>query len=170
MSETQKDRKMSEYLVKTLLNKSAFSGFSFDTSFTLRFCREGTTKIGKYRVPSEIEIVILTEWWFGTKKEWNEKLQQHIATMLCHNPEPQEPVQAYELTSLRWSEGALVEKIDFYENYMSIAFSNLKVISISFESDEDWAWIIRESNVSEVNSEWSVVCEGGEFFVRMPFD
>lgn len=163
--QTKKDRKISENLIQEILIGAGFSGFRFDTAFSLRFDRSKRTEIEGYELPWIFEIQILTEWWFGNKEEW-ERVVHSFDTKHC--PDPEEPVKAYELTCLRWSDGSTVELIDFWDDCLSITFKNGKSLSISFESDEDFAWIIQEPNVPEENSQWSVVCENGEMFVRMP--
>lgn len=165
IAETKKDRKIGENLIRAILNGAGFSGFRFDTAFSLRFDRSERTEIEGYELPWIFEVQILTEWWFGTKDEWKDVVQNFGAK---HCTEPEEPIKSYELTCLRWSEGATVELIDFGNDCLSMIFKNGKSLSISFESDEDFAWIIKEPNIPEEKAQWSVVCECGEFFVRMP--
>lgn len=149
-------------IIKTLLKNALFSGFSFDTSFTLRFSR-GTEYYNGQQLPFDIELCLLSDWRFDNKSNWLQKVEN-----LKLNSE-HEPAQAYELTCLRWSEGAVVKNVDVEEGSISIAFENGKIITISNKVEMDNSWIIKEAGVREVNSNWLVVCDcDGEIFITIP--
>lgn len=157
------NRTESEELIKALFNNLAFGGFSFDMFFTLRFYRNGEGQFKDKTLPREIEIQILSEWWFGKKNEWVRRVKQLTTYKLV---EPDEPVLAYELACIRWTEGSEVTLIDFDNDTMIIHFRCGKSIVITLESEDDYAWIIQETNNSEPRINLSIVCNDGEFYVN----
>ncbi|SHL49386.1 hypothetical protein SAMN02745216_05267 [Desulfatibacillum alkenivorans DSM 16219] len=165
-AKTKKDRRVGEALIGAILKGGGFSGFRFDTAFCLRFERSEPGEINGNEIPWIFELQILTEWWFGAKEDWKKRVKSFQEK---HCLDTDEPLKAYELTCLRWSEGGTVDLINMGDNCLTIVFKNGKSLSISLESDVDFAWIVQEPNVSEEDSQWSVVCECGELFVRMPY-
>jgi hypothetical protein len=155
-------------MIKALLKNTLFSGFSFDTSFTLRFSR-GTEYYDGQKLPFEIELCLLSNWWFDNKSNWLQKVENFKLDSENEPVEPDEPTQAYELTCLRWSEGAVVKNVDIEERSISIAFENGKEITLSNKVEIDNSWMIKEAGVHEVDSNWLVVCDcDGEIFINTP--
>ena len=137
MAQTLNDKEKAKEVICALLNDTGFSGFSFDTSFKLRFYRNKTAKYNGKTLPWEVQINILTEWWFGSKEDWLSK----VSRMSCGKVQEQdEPVKAYELACLRWIEGSEVKKVTVNDHIMEILFQNGKLISMLLESEEDYAW------------------------------
>jgi frataxin-like iron-binding protein CyaY len=74
-----------------------------------------------------------------------------------------------KVSSLRWSEGAIVIDIDIQKEHMVISFKNGKVITISNEVEMDNSWIIKKAGFNEANSAWLAVCDSdGEIFINTP--
>ena len=163
--QTLKEKERAKEVIYALFNDTGFSGFSFDTSFKLRFYRNNAAEYQGKTLPWEIQINILTDWWFGSKEDWIIK----VSKMSCEQLQEQdEPIKAYELAYLRWMEDSVVQKVIVNDNTMEILFRNGKQISMLLESEEDYAWTIEEPNVLEPNALWSVACENCELFVRIP--
>lgn len=162
LSRTIQGRTQAENLSCILLKNCGFSGYRFDTSFTLSFTRNIAEKYEGNDLPWAVEVQIPGEWWFDTKTEWNEILTR----LMPHKcPQPEEPVQAYELTLLRWTEGTDIETVCFDGELLVVKFKNQRTISISSEPVEDYSWVIE---AIEGDKKWSVVSEGGKFYSHIP--
>lgn len=151
-------------VIYALFQYKSFTGFSFDTNFTLKFSRYKDVYYKDKKLPSEIKLMILTDWWFDSRKDWFRKVESFNN---YNAVEPEEPVQAFELAMLRWSDGADVKNMEMNEEYMSIIFENGKSISVLCESDEDYAWIIEGNTAYSDDPKWSVVCEDKEIYVEI---
>lgn len=150
-------------LIQALFAETSFTGFSFDTNFTLIFNRMRSISFNGKMLPLEIKITILSEWWMGSKEDWDELTSKFDTSNAV---EPDEPVQAFELAILRWSENSNVEEISLLKGNLTIAFRNGKAITILSDSIEDFAWIIEERKYTSIKSEWSIVCENDKIFVN----
>ena len=158
------DVKLKE-LVKSLFFDTAFGGFSFDMFFTLKFYRCSPASYNNNPLPQEIEIRILSNWWFDTKESWAARVNQLTTYDLV---EPEEPILAYELACIRWMEGSEIEDVNLVDDRMTLLFRSGKSISISLESSDDYAWVIQETMTCEKEVSWSLVCDNEEFFVKTP--
>lgn len=162
---TQMNHKKAIELTQALLRNTYFEGFKFDTSFTLRFSRNTKSQFQGYLLPMRIELRLLHDWWFYSRKEWEKRLA-HFP--LKDSVEPDEPVQAFELANLRWSEESIVKCVSLNDKRLFISFNNGKEITASCEESEGESWVLCEYGVDEANQLWSVVCEDGNLFVRTP--
>jgi len=159
--------KNNEKVISELFESTFFSGFSFDCNFTLKFSRNKVLYYEGKKLPQHFILTILTDWWFDLKKDWMGKVE----SLNNYNAiEPEEPVQAFELAILRWSDGAEVKEVKFNEECMTLIFKNKKALSILCESDEDYAWIIEENKFPANDSKWSAVCEDRKVYVEIKED
>lgn len=149
-----------------MLRNMSFTEFTFHTNFELKFSRCKNTELKGKHLPEEVKLAILTDWWFGSKEEWDNKVKQLTAGL--NLIEPDEPVLSYELTCLRWMENSEVDSISFEDYNMKIMFKCGKSISISYYNEMDYSWIISECNTNDLSNRWNVICEDGEFFVSIP--
>lgn len=156
----------SEKLICTLFHDTGFSGFTFHTSFVLRFSRNKPTEYNGYILPMELEISILSKWWFGSRDEWEAKVKQ--LTLNRELVEPDEPVLAYELACLRWMNGSEVDEVEFFDRIMQITFKSGAKICISSENDMNYSWVISGCNTNKPSKEWTITCENDDFIVQMP--
>ena len=164
--QTVQDAKLGEEVARSLLEGSGFAGFSFSTQFTLRFSRSRPdTYVGK-ALPAEIEIVLHGAWRFGEENDWRGHVMRTAPTDAV---EPEEPVQAWELAHLRWTDGATVQSVLVADGALWIRFENGRILTALAETDDgDTAWAIAVAGVPEPDSSWSVLSAGGAVFVRTP--
>jgi hypothetical protein len=163
MAATKHDLDKALELLFCWLVGSGFSGFKFDTGFSLYFSRGSEGSFCGYSLPWLMELQLLGHWWFGAEKEWLKKIDK-----IGEGIEPDEPVKAFELTKLRWSEGALVKNVTYKDGIIAIDFANGLRISVSLESDDDYVLMLKETGVNEKDATWSVVCNGEDMYYRMP--
>ncbi|WP_146158200.1 hypothetical protein [Enhygromyxa salina] len=163
---TIEDSEAGEQVARALLEGSGFAAFSFSTQFTLRFSRSTPGTFAGKKLPAEVELVLHGTWRFGEDDQWRE----HVARIAPPNAiEPDEPVQAWELAHLRWTEGANVESVDVASGALSIRFQNGRVLTASANLDDgDTAWILSVAGEPESTASWSVASAGGALFVREP--
>ncbi len=157
------NRKRAIQLTNALLSHSYFEGFSFDTSFTLRFGKNSLTDFEGKVLPMRVELHLLNNWWLYSKEEWENRL---LLFPFNESIEPEEPVQAFELANLRWFGESIIESVLFDNERLLLSFKNGKVITISCEPTEGESWILCEYGLCDEKISWSVVCENGELFVR----
>lgn len=145
-------------ILNYLLEDADFLSFSFDCNFSLVFCCKQKDDI---ELPTYITLTIEGDWWFGNKSTWN-----HIVKEMTENNnyiEPEEPVLAFKLAALRWSDGAAISKIELSEKYLFISFYSGDSISISNQTNMDCevTWEIVESgfDIKRRNHYWWVSCD-----------
>jgi hypothetical protein len=160
-NQAEQNRDRAEKLIHALFKGAGLSGFSFSTSFTLEFSR-GPAEFEGNVLPPVFEREMPSDWWFGTKAEWQYRVSQFDTRDFI---EPDEPVQAFELAHLRWMEGSEVDFINFEEDVMIIHFVNGKSLTISLCPEYDDEWSIKEWNVSSANIKRLITCEDGELYV-----
>jgi len=116
-----------EVLKKFLIGRFMTS-FLFNQFFTLEFYKDQNTQSDAVY----IQLQILGDWWFGNKHEWDTKVNKYGKGV-----EPEEPILAYELALLRWSDGSnIVDIVDQIDN-IAILLENKNTIHISKKSYED---------------------------------
>lgn len=155
------DHEQAVEVARALLETTGFSSFRLSTQFTLRFCRNRPMSLHMRPLPMEVELDLLGDWWLDDADEWAKKVAELAPPGAV---EPEEPVQAYELAALRWTEGTAIESIKLDDHGLSICFQNGRVLTASAAlKAEGPAWALYAS------TEWSVVSDRGALFVRAPF-
>lgn len=149
-------------VLRDLLVTKGFDGFSFDTGFRLRFTGDDARKR-----PNALELHVEGEWWFGSKEEWALVVQRMSPAGAA---QPDEPVQAYHLALLRWSEGSEIASVILSPESLQVVTKSGTVISFSCRTaGSDFAWWFEEPGVPESEAQWLVSCTcDGEFYVRRP--
>lgn len=161
-SDESKDVSIS--IIESLLNDTGFSGFEFGTSFSLRFDRNTPAKLQGAELPWRVELRLDTEWGFGEQSDWEKRIVDEGAS---DSPSPEEPLQAFELTRLRWSEGSNVSTVKFNETKLTICFENGKEI-YALSDDDESSWDIVEYGIHESEAQWIVTFENGTLSTKMP--
>lgn len=142
---------------------SCFSGFKFDIGFSLYFSRESESSYSSHALPWLSELQLLGEWWFGSKSEWLNKVNRFGDGVVLD-----EPVKAFRLAKLRWAKGATVKNATYENGVITIYFENDTSVSVSLESDNEYALMLKETGVSKENSRWLVVCDSDDMFYKTP--
>lgn len=162
MISTRNDKGTALEILVRWLTGAGFSGFRFDTSFSLFFYRDVSASYMGSELPCASELHLLGDWWVGSTGEWHDKVDK-----LGVGIEPDEPVKAYELTKLRWSEGTRVKNVSLSENVLAIAFQD-ETICIAMQTDDEYAILLKEPGVNEEEAQWSVTCVNESCFCRCP--
>lgn len=153
-------------IINALLEEAGLNAFIFDTNFRLKFiCKTDNIFNGK-KLPMEITFSILSDWWFGNKDRWNHMVKKMTEDFTY--VEPEEPVLAFKLAALRWSDGSIIESINISPEKTELKFCCGESITILNNNKGNCAWEIYETNFTDVNNCWSVVCEEGKIFYNIP--
>lgn len=145
---------------------AGFSAFTFHTHFELRFRCDRNKNIAGKSLPFEIVLCILSDWWFGSQKEWDKKVEELTAEE--NYIEPDEPVLAMKLVALRWREGSFITEVYFTPEKLELKFVCGECITISNHDEMDAAWEIVEYHAKDRNNSWSVSCYNGEIDYNIP--
>ncbi|MDE7422207.1 MAG: hypothetical protein K2N51_00685 [Lachnospiraceae bacterium] len=150
-------------IVSILLEGASLGSFVFHTHFQLNFYCQVGKKIGEKEIPREVRLSILSDWWFGDKEEWDKtvkKMTKEFAFI-----EPEEPVLAFKLAALRWSEGSVIRSTKLSSEKLEIIFECGESITILNNDEEDCAWELHELNKENFDNCWSVLCGRGEYIL-----
>jgi len=158
---TKNDKNTMMELMCAWLTGAGFSGFRFDTAFTLYFIRDKSAAYNGFELPWQIELHLLGDWWIGSFNEWSDKVER-----LGQGVEPDEPVKASELALLRWSDGASVKNVTLSDEVMIIIFDNKTELSLSLVCEDEYIFSVNEFNVREEATNWSVTCDGDNYYYR----
>ena len=145
-------------IVNLLLDKAAFTSFWFGCNFSLIF---ECNRIENKKLPFSIRLSIEGDWWFGDEGEWKKIVEEMTAGQ--GYVEPSEPVLAFKLAALRWSDGSIIQKVNLSENKLLISFDSGETISISNHGDYDcecvWEIVECEYKNDVPNDYWWVSCD-----------
>lgn len=158
---TKNDKHTMVEILFTWLVGAGLNGFKFDTEFSIYFTRDKSASFKGYELPWFIELHLLGDWWFGSLEDWRDKVAR-----LGQGVEPDEPVKASELALLRWSKGAVIEDINFTNQVMTIVFENKTTLSVSLKCEDEYVFMAHEKGVNEEDRNWSVTCDGENYFYR----
>ena len=114
----------------------------------------------------QINLSISSDWWFGDKKEWDKIVDK--LTNGFNFVEQDEPVLAFELAALRWTDGSVINSVDLSSEKLELKFECGASITIMNHTEMDYAWEIYEEKFNDYNNRWSVLCEDGKIYYNMP--
>ncbi|MBE5995695.1 MAG: hypothetical protein E7247_25275 [Paenibacillaceae bacterium] len=154
-----------EKYLKTMLENAEFHYFTFHTNFLLGFiCKQ--REIAGIQFPTEITLSILGDWWFGDENEWKSMVTK--MTKESEFVEPDEPVKAFKLAALRWTEGAEIDSIELLQDRMKLHFRSGEIITImNFCDDEECAWEICNTYKRNNDDVFSIYCDGGIIYCNI---
>lgn len=153
-----------ESLINKWLIGAIFIGFRFGSNFTLLFDRQSESRYGDRILPWHIKLDLFESWFFGDKTEWLKRVQKN-----GQGVEPDEPVKSFELTKLRWSEGAVVSSVLADDTKLILGFENGTTINVQLSEVDEYAYSIKENRESDHNvEEWSITLDEEGIFVNTP--
>jgi len=116
-------------LLSQYLKGRFMSSFKFDNYFTLNFHADYNISSS---FPLDIELTIMSEWWFGVKDDWDKNVLKYGKGV-----EPSEPILAYELALLRWSDNPYISEVGYETNLIKIQFQNHIILNISLDIEDE---------------------------------
>ncbi len=147
-------------IIKYLFEGAGLAGFTFHANFQLRFCCSSKKSWDNKNCPSEIYLNIMSDWWFGHKDGWSNLVTE--LTRKFDFIEPEEPVLAFKLAALRWTEGSTISSIRLSDESLELQFECGEKIVILNRGDSGAAW---EVFGNDLKTDWSVVCEDGKIYL-----
>jgi hypothetical protein len=163
--DTAQDDDEARDIAKVLLEHTGFAGFTFSTQFSLRFSRDRPGTFRGHALPAEVELVLHGDWWLDDLDDWRLRVARLAPVGAV---EPEEPVQAYELALLRWTENTTVSSVELSGNSLRLRFGNGRVLTADGDEAEGRSWTIGIPGVDEPSARWWVAADGGALYVRAP--
>ncbi len=160
MSATNNLSRSVEFITQWLVG-AIFIGFRFSSNFTLLFDRQTEAGFEGKSLPWQLRLDLLEDWWLGSKQEWTKKVSENGVGV-----EPDEPVKAYELAKLRWSEGAVVESIIANENKLSILFQDGTVLHALLTEEDEFSYSLSENSEDSSDCSCSITLDGEGFHLK----
>ncbi|SHK73407.1 hypothetical protein SAMN02745163_04367 [Clostridium cavendishii DSM 21758] len=145
-----------EQFINILLKNTQLKEFAFCQFYTLIFSRDGHETFNNALLPQNIALHIESDWWFDSKQEWENRIKQFPISNSPHN---EEPVKAYELSMIMWSEDNAVDNVTLGLDDLKIKFKSGRVLNIKNIVEYSEAWLMYESGVREQEWKWHVGCE-----------
>ena len=114
-------------------------------------------------MPKKMHLIIDAPFWVGDKSNWEKLIQEEGIIEMKDN------MIAYELANIRYHNLIGVQKIDFLEKYLCIFLEGEKVLSIAYDNEPDYAWILEDDK--DLQERVIVGCDGIRIFSRnIPVD
>lgn len=114
-------------------------------------------------MPKKMHLIIDAPFWVGDKSNWEKLIQEEGIIEMKDN------MIAYELANIRYHNLIGVQKIDFLEKYLCIFLEGEKVLSIAYDNESDYAWILEDDK--DLQERVIVGCDGIRIFSRnIPVD
>ena len=110
-------------------------------------------------MPKKMHLIIEAPFWVGNKSNWEKLIQEEKGII-----EMEDNMIAYELANIRYHNLIGVQKIDFLEKYLCIFLEGEKVLSIAYDNESDYAWILEDDK--DLQERVIVGCDGIRIFSR----
>lgn len=109
-------------------------------------------------MPKKMHLIIDAPFWVGDKSNWEKLIQEEGIIEMEDN------MIAYELANIRYHNLIGVQKIDFLEKYLCIFLEGEKVLSIAYDNDSEYAWVLEDDK--DLQERVIVGCDGIRIFSR----
>lgn len=154
--------KEEQQTVYNLFFGASFTGFAFDSCFTLKFNRETTIDIDGIKFRGDFKIIISSELCIEDNKKAPKRTVQDG---MSFSDKQSEPVLSYMLADLRWSDGADIYDVKFEDKGIKLLFRNGTKMYISNHDEDDYAWMICEAYTTFQDRSWDIICENNNIYI-----
>ena len=136
---------------------------TYAETFNLVFCKSINQSEGDdYKwIERKMNLMIDAPFWVGEKSKWEEAMK-HRNDIIAMD----DKMLAYELVNLRYHNCISVHKVEFFEKYLCITLDDEKILSIAYESDSDYSWILEEYGDKKMQDKRMVFCQGNEIYAK----
>lgn len=100
--------------------------------------------------------------WFGNRDEWLNKRDKFRSS--GEAGEREDCLLAYELIRLRYHNLIRVKAVEFQADFLSIIFEGDNILSIAYDGESDYAWILEEVSDKREQDRMMICCRGNELF------
>lgn len=147
---------------KKLLIDARMHEIVYSETFSLMFYRN--FEKDRRWIPEKMHLIIDAPFWVGDKSQWEKLIQKEDSII-----EMDDNMLAYELVNIRYDNLIQVQEIDFLEKYLCIFLEGEKVLSIAYDNDSDYAWVLEDDK--DLQERVIVGCDGIKIFSRnIPVD
>ena len=146
--------------LKRLLTGSRMIEVSYGEIFRLLFERDPVGDRVEKR--SLYALLIDAPCWFGDREEWIARARASNRREAAE--EREDCLLAYELARLRYNNLIQVEDVYFLDDCMAITFEGDNILSIDYDHESDYAWILEEVCSRAEQERISICCQGNELF------
>lgn len=167
------DADMDNVMIKELLDKytkeknifkkfligSRMISVSYNETFNLLF-KQNFQNAGL----KEVQMILTLDapCWFGDRDKWLIRTKE-FGNNAIEN-ESEDCLLAYELVRLKYNNLIQVEKVDFFDEFLTITFEGSNSLSIAYYAESDYAWILEEVSNKMEQERMMVCCQGNELF------
>lgn len=146
-----------------LLMESRMLEITYSETFNLVFYKYISNSEGDdYKwIVRKMNLIIDAPFWVGEKSKWKEHMKDENGIIAMDDN-----MLAYELVNIRYHNLIQVHKVEFLEKYLCISLDDEKILSIAYDSDSDYSWILEECNDKKQREKMAVFCQGNEIFAR----
>lgn len=144
--------------MKKILIGSRMTEIWYGETFNLvfkRFCCDMTKEM-------QFMLTLDTSCWFGNRDEWLARAKTFQNK--CITGEDEDCLLAYDLTRLRYNNLIQVEAVDFFDDSLSITFEGNNILTIAYEYESDYTWILEEVSQKKEQDRMVIGCQGNEMF------
>lgn len=136
----------------------------YNETLSLVFYKEVKQKDSDAWITKFLTLTIDTLCWFGEKEDWEYKVNNIVER---NNPFGNEDsLLGYELIKLRYYNWIVVEEIKFFEEYVQICFNGGFKLSMTYDSDSDYSWVLIEKGDEKDETRMYMCCQGNELFMK----
>ena len=133
----------------------------FGTHFRIHFGHCAVASGSRPLPPLEVIVDILGDFWINDKDGWTRKVADVPSSVV----EPSEPVMAYELARLRWTQDSEDISVTGDDERIVFTLMNRETINFSMFSEDEFAFLATD-DADETKGELSICCDRGIFYAR----
>lgn len=135
-------------------------GETFNLLFTQNFY-SGESPVFQCKT-IQMRFVIDAPCWFGDRDEWMARVEAFEDK--SDLSESEDCLMACEFIRLRYHNLIDVEKVDFWEDHVSITFPQGNILSVSYDGELDCEWYLEEVSQKKESEKVVIGCCGNELF------
>ena len=109
----------------------------------------------------KMNLLIDAPFWVGDKNQWEKHMKESDSII-----EMDDNMLAYELVNIRYDNLIEVHKIEFLEKYLCISLDNEKMLSIAYDNESDFAWILEAYDDKNLQVKLIIGCDGSEIYAK----
>lgn len=139
----------------------SLSYFCFGTYFRLHFGHYAVAPGSRPPPPFEVIVDVLGDFWINDKADWEGKVADVPSSVV----EPSEPIMAYELARLRWTQDSDVIDVSGDDEKIVFTLKNRETINFSMFGGDEFAFLATD-DADETKGELSICCDQGVLYAR----
>lgn len=151
---TEEKNNIKKFLIGSRMISVSYSE-TFNLLFKQNFQNDGLNEI-------QMVLTLDTPCWFGNRDNWIIRSKEFASNAIEN--EGEDCLLAYELVKLKYNNLIQVEKVDFFDEFLTITFEGSNNLSIAYYAESDYAWILEEVSNKIEQERMMICCQGNELF------